>query len=143
MDKTCIFCQIIAGDVPSCAIYEDDEFLAILDRYPCHAGAFGISGHTLIIPKAHIENIYELDPQMGGRLFELAVPLAGAIQKVCQADGMNILQNNGSVAGQSVFHFHMHIIPRYAGDRVNIRWESTEPPISELESLARKIALNL
>ena len=100
----CIFCKIIAGDIPSATIYENDEFKVILDRFPSG------EGHALILPKNHVANIFEIDPEQAGRLFALAAKLAKAMKEVLGFEHMNILQNNGPAAGQSVFHLHFHVL---------------------------------
>ena len=103
----CIFCKLANGDIPTNMIYEDDTFAVILDAEPVSRG------HALIIPKNHYENIYELGDDEAAKLYPLAKKLAARMQSKLGCDGLNVLQNNGPVAGQSVFHFHMHIIPRY------------------------------
>ena len=103
----CIFCGIISGEIPSAAIYEDDEFKVILDRFP------SAPGHVLILPKRHYADIFEIDPAAAGRLFELAVKVARGMKAKLGFENMNVLQNNGEVAGQTVRHFHLHLIPRY------------------------------
>ena len=112
----CIFCKIINGDIPSAVVFENDEFKAILDRFPSN------EGHVLIMPKEHCANIFEMDPEKGGRLFALAVKIASAMKEALGFENMNVLQNNGPVAGQTVNHFHLHLIPRYENDSVNVWW---------------------
>ena len=104
----CIFCKIIAGEIPSATIYENDEFKVILDRFPA------AEGHVLILPKNHTPNIFEIDPEQAGRLFTLAAKLARALKEELGLEHMNVLQNNGTVAGQTVFHFHLHLILCFA-----------------------------
>jgi histidine triad (HIT) family protein len=104
---TCIFCKIIEGTIPSMKIYEDDHVYAFMDIMPA------TKGHVLLVPKAHCENIYEMTEQQASRLFAVAPKIANAIQAEFNPKGMNLLQNNGSFAGQAVFHFHLHFIPRY------------------------------
>lgn len=106
-EQDCIFCKIIAGEIPSNTIYEDEEFKVILDASPA------TKGHALILPKAHCADIYEIDEEVAGRVMKLAKKLASHMTNVLDCDGFNILQNNHEVAGQTVFHFHMHLIPRY------------------------------
>ncbi len=106
----CIFCEIAKKSIPSYKIYEDVDCYAFLDL--AQAGV----GHTLVIPKQHVKNIYELDEATAGKLFEVTCRLAKAISKAMNVEGCNILNNNGSVAGQEVEHFHIHIIPRVAND---------------------------
>ena len=103
----CIFCKIISGDIPSATVYEDDEFKAILDRFPSN------KGHVLIMPKTHVANIFEIDPDMAGRLFKLAAKIAPVMKETFGFENMNVIQNNGPIAGQTVNHFHLHLIPRY------------------------------
>jgi len=112
----CIFCKIINGDIPSATLYEDEEFIALLDRFPCSLG------HTLIIPKEHSKNIFDIDAKKAGRLFSLAVKIATVLKDALGYDNLNVLQNNGELAGQTVHHFHLHIIPRKASDSIDIKW---------------------
>lgn len=108
-DANCIFCKIIAGEIPSNTIYEDEEFKVILDASPAS------KGHALILPKEHYADIYEIDEDVAARAMKLAKKLAVHMTKVLSCDGFNILQNNHEAAGQTVFHFHIHLIPRYVG----------------------------
>ena len=110
----CIFCKIIAGEIPSATIYENDEFKVILDRFPSG------EGHALILPKNPVPNVFEIDPAQAGRAYALAAKLARAMKEVLGFTDMNILQNNGPIAGQTVFHFHIHLIPRRKGDGINV-----------------------
>ena len=104
----CIFCKIVSGEFGSATIYENDEFKVILDRFPAN------EGHVLILVKEHVANIFEIDPDKAGRLFRLAAIIAREMKARLGFDHMNVMQNNGTVAGQTVFHFHLHLIPRYA-----------------------------
>ena len=131
--SNCIFCKIIAGEIPSATIYENEEFKVILDRFPSN------EGHVLILPKNHTPNIFEIDPEQAGRLFSLAAKLAKAMKEVLGFEHMNILQNNGVVAGQTVFHFHLHLIPRWEGDGINIGWTPTEPTDEEIAAVKAKL----
>lgn len=117
----CIFCKLANGDIPTNVIYEDDTFTVIMDASPA------TKGHSLILPKDHYANIYELDEEVAGKAFILAKKLATDMTKKLNCDGFNIVQNNGEVAGQTVFHFHMHLIPRYKGDNQTIGWEPQSP----------------
>ncbi|WP_100330531.1 HIT family protein [Bacillus xiapuensis] len=103
----CIFCKIINGDIPSAKVYEDDHVYAFLDISQV------TKGHTLVIPKTHRENVFELPADEAARLFETVPAIANAIKAEFQPDGLNILNNNGAIAGQTVFHYHIHLIPRY------------------------------
>ena len=131
--QDCIFCRIISGEIPSTTIYENSKFKVIMDIAPAN------KGHVLILPKEHYDNIYDIDTATAGELFELAAMTARALKSVLDCDGMNILQNNGTVAGQTFFHFHMHIIPRYEGDTVNIGWKELSYEDGEMEQLREAI----
>lgn len=106
--EDCIFCKIIAGEIPSTKIYEDDDVLAILDITQT------TKGHTLLIPKKHSRNLLALTPEEAGQLFAKVPALANKLVTTLGAKGINVLQNNEEIAGQSVFHTHIHLIPRYA-----------------------------
>ncbi len=129
----CIFCSIASGEIPSATIYENSEFKVILDLYPSG------KGHTLILPKEHIENIYDMDGETAGKLFAFATVVARALKKVLGCDGMNIVQNNGLIAGQTVFHFHMHLIPRFEGDGLKFSWPTQQFSFDEMTELAKEI----
>ena len=115
-DDNCIFCKLANKDIPTNIIYEDDRFTVILDASPA------TKGHALILPKNHAANIYELPDEDASAVFVLAKKLATKMTEILHCDGFNIVQNNGECAGQTVFHFHMHLIPRYNGDSVGITW---------------------
>lgn len=132
-DSNCIFCKIANGEIPSSTIYEDEDFRVFLDLGPA------ARGHALIVPKEHYANIYELDDALCGKIFVLAKKLAVHMTEVLHCDGFNIMQNNGAVAGQTVFHFHLHLIPRYKGDTAGIRWNPGSADPKELQSLAEKL----
>ena len=133
----CIFCKIIKGEIPSATIFENEEFKVILDRFPSN------QGHVLILPKQHSANIFDIDPDKAGRLFSLAVKIAGVMKKSLGLTDMNVLQNNGEIAGQTVHHFHMHLIPRYANDGVQIKWTPLDLTDEQIETVRKKIADNL
>lgn len=133
----CIFCKIIKGEIPSVTLYENEEFKVILDRFPSG------EGHALIIPKAHAENIFDIDAELAGRLFKLAVKIAPAIKEAMGTSAMNILQNNGELAGQTVMHFHLHLIPRRKDDGVSVKWQPTEPADEDMERVRKLIAEKL
>ena len=136
-DNSCIFCKLASGEFSSATVYEDDLFRAILDISPA------AKGHTLLLPKTHAVNLFELDELEVSKALLVAKKLAAAIQKTLQCDGINILQNNGTAAGQSVFHFHIHLIPRYEEDGVTIPWKSLSYSDGEAFELANKIHQNL
>lgn len=106
-ETDCIFCKIINGEIPSAKVYEDEDVYAFLDLGQV------TKGHTLIVPKKHKKDIFDLDPETAARLFRRVPVIASAIQKAFHPVGMNILNNNSVLAGQSVFHYHIHLIPRY------------------------------
>lgn len=116
-DQNCIFCKIANGGIPSATLYEDGDFRVILDLGPAS------KGHALILPKDHFTNLHELPEELTAKAFILAKKMADKLAEVLQCDGINIVQNNGAPAGQTVFHFHVHLIPRYEGDSVGITWE--------------------
>lgn len=130
---SCIFCKIVSGEIPSATIWENEEFKVILDRFPSNPG------HVLILVKKHVPNIYELDPDVGGRLFKLAVQIASIMKKALGFTDMNVLQNNGKMAGQTIDHFHLHLIPRYIDDSVSVSWKPLEPTDEQIEAIRQKI----
>ena len=109
--------KIANGEIPSATLYEDEDFRVILDLGPAS------KGHALILPKAHAANIYEISDDMAAKAMILAKKMATKMTEALKCDGFNIVQNNGEPAGQTVFHFHMHLIPRYEGDQVGITWK--------------------
>ncbi|MFD2216250.1 MULTISPECIES: HIT family protein [Bacillaceae] len=115
----CIFCKIVKGEIPSAKVFENEHVIAFLDISQV------TKGHTLVVPKVHRENIYELTPEIASKLFEVVPQIANSIKEQFQPDGLNLLNNNGEKAGQSVFHYHMHILPRYGkGDGFGAVWKS-------------------
>lgn len=133
----CIFCKIANGIIPAQALYEDDEFKVIFDRGPAS------KGHALVLPKEHFDNVFSMEEKYTGKVFTVAAKVAAAINDEFGCDGINILQNNNEAAGQTVFHFHMHIIPRYKGDKVNIGWEPGEITDEEINAGAAAIKRRL
>ena len=131
--EDCVFCKIVNGDIPSNTIYENSEFKVIMDISPA------TKGHVLVLPKEHFKDIYDIDAETAGKLFQLAAVVARALKEVLNCDGLNILQNNGVIAGQTVFHFHMHLIPRYEGDDVTVKWEGHSMDAEEMDQLRRDI----
>jgi len=138
--SNCIFCSIIKGDIPCAKVYEDEHVLAFLDLSQV------TKGHTLVIPKVHKENVYELTPDIAKHIFEAVPKIANAIKAEYNPIGLNILNNNGEHAGQSVFHFHMHLIPRYGkGDGFGAVWKTHESEYTpeELQKIAVSINQHL
>lgn len=138
--SNCIFCSIIKGDIPCAKVYEDEHVLAFLDLSQV------TKGHTLVIPKVHKENIYELTPDIAKHIFEVVPKIANAIKAEYNPIGLNILNNNGEHAGQSVFHFHMHLIPRYGkGDGFGAVWKTNDSEYTseDLQKIAASINQHL
>jgi len=129
----CIFCKLANGDIPTNALYEDDNVKAIFDLSPAS------KGHIIILPKEHFDDVYSIDEETAAHVFKVATKLAKAMKEALNCDGMNILQNNGAIAGQTVFHFHMHIIPRYLGDNIKISWNQGSISEDETNDLIKKI----
>lgn len=134
---TCIFCRIAAGEIPSATVYEDDLFRAILDIAPAH------KGHVIILPKVHADDLLSAPEEVAARLLPVAQKVAVALKKTVHCDGVNILQNNGTAAGQTVFHLHMHVIPRFDGDGILPTWPQGAYADGEAAALAASIAQNL
>ena len=135
-DNNCIFCKIAAGEIPSKTIYEDDKFRVILDLGPA------TKGHALILPKNHYANLYELPEEIAGDVMKLAKKMATIMTEKLGCQGFNLMQNNGETAGQTVFHFHMHLIPRYENDGQEINWKPGSPSQEELEEIKNLITEN-
>lgn len=131
--ENCIFCKIANGEIPAATLYEDENFRVILDLGPAS------KGHALILPKSHAANIYELSDEMAAKAMILAKKMATAMTAALKCDGFNIVQNNGECAGQTVFHFHMHLIPRYKGDQVGITWHPDELSDADKEEILLKV----
>ena len=132
-DDNCIFCKIAAGEIPSQTIYEDDDFRAILDLGPA------TKGHTLILPKEHAANLFELSDETAAKLTPLAKKLGKQLVDKLGADGLNVIQNNGEVAGQTVMHYHLHLIPRYKDDDQHLLWKPGESTPEGLKEICDRI----
>jgi histidine triad (HIT) family protein len=132
-DSSCIFCKIARGEIPSTTVYEDDRFRVILDLSPA------TKGHALILTKQHYANIFEIEDAVLADLIVLAKKVAKAMKETLHCAGVNIVQNNGEAAGQTVFHFHLHIIPRYEDDGQQIGWKPGTSNPDEQTELAKKI----
>ena len=135
MKDDCIFCKLANGVFETNKIYEDDDFTVILDAAPA------TKGHALILPKEHYANIYELDDETAGKALKLAKKLAIHMTDKLGCDGFNIIQNNGEAAGQTVFHFHVHLIPRYKDDGAVLQWKPTSRDADEQKELCRLLSL--
>ena len=132
-DENCIFCKIANGEIPSRTLYEDGDFRVILDLGPA------TRGHALILPKEHAANLFELPEETAGKAMILAKKMAARMSEKLNCDGFNVIQNNGEVAGQTVFHFHMHLIPRYENDGQPIQMKSGEAAAEELDAVKAQI----
>lgn len=134
----CVFCAIIAGEAESSIVYDDPHTIAFMDIRPF------TPGHLLVVPKAHAANLSELDPADGGRLFRVGQTMAAAAREsVVAADGVNFFLADGAVAGQEVFHVHLHVVPRTARDGFGLRGRPTTPPRADLDYLASSIRRRL
>lgn len=134
----CLFCKIINGDIPSVKIYEDEHCYAFMDIMPL------TKGHTLLIPKTHVENVFELTEDIAKNLFAAAPKVANAIKAAFNPIGLNIVNNNGAAAGQSVFHYHLHFIPRYDDtDGLAIGWNTKQVTSEQLNEAAEAIKTHL
>lgn len=127
--EDCIFCKILRGEIPSNTIYEDELFRVILDVSPA------TKGHALIIPKEHYANVFELPDEVASKVFVLAKKLAAHLTEQLGCQGMNLLQNNGEAAGQTVHHFHLHLIPRYEQGKNILTWSHESFTQEEMEKL--------
>lgn len=132
-DENCIFCKIANGEIPSATLYEDEDFRVILDMGPA------AKGHALILPKEHYPNLYELPDELAKKDIVLAKKMITRMKKALECDGFNVVQNNGTPAGQTVFHFHMHLIPRYENDNAGFGWNIGELSDADREDILAKM----
>lgn len=132
-DCNCIFCKIANGEIPSTTLYEDEDFRVILDLGPA------TRGHALLLPKEHYGNLFELDDALAAKALVVAKKVAAKMKAALGADGFNLVQNNGETAGQTVFHFHMHLIPRYQDDHAGILWEPGSTTPEEMAEVKRLV----
>ena len=129
MKEDCIFCKLANGVFPTNSIYEDDKFKVILDNGPA------TKGHALVLPKEHYDNLFEIPEDVLAGAAVVAKKVAATMKEKLACDGLNLVQNNGEAAGQTVMHFHLHIIPRYENDGQHILWKPTSPSAEELEQI--------
>lgn len=132
-NNDCIFCKLANGIIPTATLYEDEDFRVILDANPASRG------HALIIPKEHYAGLYDLDDKIAAKVMVLARKMVTKLTDVLGCDGYNIVQNNGECAGQTVFHYHLHMIPRYKGDNVGIGWKLNELTEEDKEDILSKL----
>lgn len=135
-DCNCIFCKIIGGEIPSNTIYEDEDFKVILDVSPA------TKGHALVLPKEHYRDLYEIEPEILAKAVKVAQKVIKHQKKVLDCEGYNLLQNNGEVAGQTVFHFHMHLVPRYENAKNILTWSHETFSGEELKALCEKMKMD-
>lgn len=133
----CIFCKIAEGAIPSYTVFENDNFKVILDAAPAS------KGHCLIIPKTHAADLFEMSEDMLAEAHIVSKKVAKAVKKAVAADGINIVQNNGAAAGQSVSHYHVHIIPRHTGDKIQLNVSGKGLSEFEFEEIRSSIASNI
>jgi len=135
-EKNCPFCRLVSHELNAVVVHEDDEILAIMDLYPA------TPGHILVLPKRHIENIYVMPADLGARIMATAIAAAKAIKQKFSPDGLNLIQSNELAAGQTIPHFHLHIVPRYNDDPVSLRFGHGAVPaeINDLEKAASLIS---
>jgi histidine triad (HIT) family protein len=131
--SNCVFCRIVAKEIPAAVVYEDELTIAFMD-----AGQVN-PGHVLVAAKAHAENIYALDDALAGALLTTAAGVARAIRDAFKPQGLSVYQANGKAAWQTVFHYHMHLVPRYDGDGMALAWPAKNPPRDKLSEYAAMI----
>lgn len=133
MDDNCIFCKLANGVFQTNVVYEDDTFTAFLDASPA------AKGHTLIVPKQHVANVFEMTDDLGEKIYPVVKKIAARQKEVLGCDGVNVIQNNGQAAGQTVFHFHIHMIPRFENDGVRHEWIQIEVSDDEQKEVCDKL----
>ena len=133
-DCNCIFCKIANGEIPAKTVAENDWLRVVLDVAPA------TKGHALILPKDHYQNIYDLPEETAAEVIKMAKKLATSMKEKLGCDGVNIVQNNEEAAGQTVFHFHMHVIPRYMSDGQKISWNPKQIAAEELEEVLKSLS---
>ncbi len=136
----CVFCEILQGERPGSFVYQDDTVVAMLDLYPVHGG------HTLILPRRHVTDLASCPIDLAGRLFEMSARLAPAVAAAVGAPGFNVWTANGRVAGQEVFHLHLHVLPRFEDDTFGLRFPKSYPQEAsraELDAMAARIRAKL
>ena len=131
--NNCVFCRIVAKEIPAAVVFEDERTIAFMD-----AGQVN-PGHVLVAAKAHVETLYELDDEQAGALLRAAARVARAIRAAFRPPGLSVYQANGKPAGQTVFHYHVHLLPRHAGDGMELTWPVKNPPREKLEAYAAQI----
>ena len=136
-DSDCIFCKIIAGEIPCFKLYEDEDTLAFMDINPAS------EGHALVIPKEHAENVHEVSHSAICATVTTAQKIAAAVDRALKPQGLNLLQCNGPAAAQSVLHFHMHVLPRTEDDNLKLNWGLEPGDMNAIGALAERIRAQL
>ena len=138
MSPDCVFCRIVAGTAPASVVHADETAVAFLDIAPM------TPGHMLVVPRAHASGLADLDPDAGAHLFRTAQRLAGALRRSgLRCEGVNLFVADGAAAFQEVFHFHLHVLPRFPGDRVRLSYRAGRPSRGDLDSQAADIRSGL
>ena len=135
--ENCIFCKIANGEIPSATVYEDEAFRAIMDIAPAN------KGHVILLPKKHSANLFEAEDETLREALLVVKRVSNAMMKALHCDGLNVVQNNGEAAGQTVFHLHLHMIPRFKEDTVKITWKQGSYAEGEAAALSEEIKKNL
>ncbi len=133
----CVFCRIVRGELPASKVYEDDLTLVIMDIQSVNPG------HMLVIVKPHRENIYALDADLAGAVFRTATRMAKAAKAAFGCEGVTLFQANEKAGAQTVFHFHIHVLPRWEGDGMDLAWPVKNPPREALEDMAARLRMAL
>jgi histidine triad (HIT) family protein len=133
----CVFCKIVNAQIPSTKVHEDGLTLAFMDIGQVNPG------HVLVTVKPHVENIFGLDDKLAAAVFQTTARVARAVQKAFAPEGVTLYQANGSAAGQTVYHFHLHLVPRYDKDGMHLAWPAKNPPREQLEANAARIRASL
>lgn len=129
----CIFCRLVAGEIPAARVYEDEQTLAFMDIGQVNPG------HVLVATKRHAANLFELTPEEAAAVMQTAQKVAGAVRDAFDPPGLTLLQANGPEGGQTVFHFHLHVVPRHADDGVGLNWPRKEPAAAVLQGYAQRL----
>lgn len=135
--SNCVFCRIVAREIPATVVHEDEHTLAFMDLGQVNPG------HVLVAVRAHAENLYGLNEAQAGAVLRAAARVARAIREAFKPEGLSVYQANGKAAGQTVFHYHVHLVPRYEGDGMDLTWPVKNPPREKLEEAAAKIRASL
>lgn len=134
---TCVFCRIVAKEIPAAVVFEDEQTIAFMDAGQANPG------HVLVAAKGHAENLYELNDVQAGALLRTAAHVARAIRAAFNPPGLSVYQANGKAAWQTVFHYHMHLLPRHEGDGMALTWPAKNPPREKLGEYAEQIRRKL